>query len=181
MPKLLVYFACQYCEKVYVVSQHPQPSGRRRGSGGTSAFARLSNLSCENPRTSRRSHARHRRLRRAADRRSDQAPCVAPQHRQISCGIMRAAWNQRAAIAFSPSCLDIISTSITTVGGSTLKARSCRTIAAAWEEATVSAGQLLKSLDGRLRPGHDWKMEVCDEFRRSVFAIQISAKKPKSE
>ena len=49
---------------------------------------------------------------------------------------------------------------------------------AAWEEATVSAGQILQSLDGRLKPGHDWKMEVTDEFRNPLFVLLISARKP---
>ena len=48
---------------------------------------------------------------------------------------------------------------------------------AAWEEATVSAGQILKSIDGKLKPGHDWRMEVTDEFRQPLFGLQISAKK----
>jgi hypothetical protein len=48
---------------------------------------------------------------------------------------------------------------------------------AAWKEATVMAGQILQSLDGRLKPGHDWRMEVEDEFRNPLFLLQISAEK----
>ena len=46
---------------------------------------------------------------------------------------------------------------------------------AAWKEATVMAGQMLQNIDGRLKPGRDWRMEVTDEFRNPLFAIVISA------
>jgi hypothetical protein len=49
---------------------------------------------------------------------------------------------------------------------------------AAWKEATVMAGQTLQSLDGTLKPGHDWKMEVADEFRNTLFVLHIAASKP---
>jgi hypothetical protein len=48
---------------------------------------------------------------------------------------------------------------------------------AAWKEATVMAGKILQSLDGRLRPGRDWRMEVTDEFQEPLFVLQISAQK----
>jgi hypothetical protein len=50
---------------------------------------------------------------------------------------------------------------------------------AAWKEATVTAGQILQSLDGRLKPGHEWRMEVMDEFKNPLFVLQITAQKPK--
>lgn len=50
---------------------------------------------------------------------------------------------------------------------------------AAWKEATITAGQILQSLDGKLKPGHDWKMEVTDEFRELLFVLHISAQKPR--
>jgi hypothetical protein len=46
---------------------------------------------------------------------------------------------------------------------------------AAWKEATVMAGQMLQNIDGKLKPGHDWRMEVTDEFQNPLFAIVISA------
>jgi hypothetical protein len=46
---------------------------------------------------------------------------------------------------------------------------------AAWKEATVTAGQMLASIDGRLRPGHDWRMEVTDEFQNPLFVLNINA------
>jgi hypothetical protein len=44
---------------------------------------------------------------------------------------------------------------------------------AAWNEATKSAGQSLQDLDGKLRPGMEWCMEVRDELGRQVYAIRI--------
>jgi hypothetical protein len=40
------------------------------------------------------------------------------------------------------------------------------------------AGQTLQDIDGKLKPGHDWRMEVTDEFRNQLFILHISAKKP---
>jgi hypothetical protein len=50
---------------------------------------------------------------------------------------------------------------------------------AAWQEAqeaTVTAGRLLQSLDGKLKPGQDWRMEVTDELANPLYVIQVSAK-----
>jgi hypothetical protein len=47
---------------------------------------------------------------------------------------------------------------------------------AAWKEATITAGQILQSLDGKLRPGCDWRMEVTDESSNALYVICISAK-----
>ena len=47
---------------------------------------------------------------------------------------------------------------------------------AAWKEATITAGQILQSLDGRLQPNRDWQMEVTDEFANPLFVIKVSAK-----
>ncbi|WP_424632149.1 DUF6894 family protein [Bradyrhizobium sp. SYSU BS000235] len=47
----------------------------------------------------------------------------------------------------------------------------------AWEAATRSAGDHLKELDGQLRPGHDWRMEVTDEFANPIFEILVRAEK----
>ena len=49
---------------------------------------------------------------------------------------------------------------------------------AAWKEATVVAGDILKNLDGKLKPEHDWRMEVTDEFRNILFVLHIAARKP---
>jgi hypothetical protein len=50
---------------------------------------------------------------------------------------------------------------------------------AAWKEATVTAGQMIQNIDGRLKAGHDWKMEVTDEFANVLYVIQVSARTPK--
>jgi hypothetical protein len=31
----------------------------------------------------------------------------------------------------------------------------------------------------KLKPGHDWRMEISDEFRNPLFVLHISAQKPK--
>jgi uncharacterized protein DUF6894 len=49
---------------------------------------------------------------------------------------------------------------------------------AAWKEATVTVGQLLQSLDGKLQPDQDWRMEVTDEFANPLYVIHVSAKRP---
>lgn len=49
---------------------------------------------------------------------------------------------------------------------------------AAWKEATVTAGQILQGLDGRLKPHNDWRMEVVDEFENVLYVLHIQAEKP---
>ncbi len=49
---------------------------------------------------------------------------------------------------------------------------------AAWKEATITAGQVLEGIDGSLKPGHDWEMEITDEFSNVLYRLQISAHKP---
>jgi hypothetical protein len=51
---------------------------------------------------------------------------------------------------------------------------------AAWREATIIAGRILQDIDGRLKPGHDWRMDVTDEFRNTLFVLHITARKPRS-
>jgi hypothetical protein len=48
---------------------------------------------------------------------------------------------------------------------------------AAWREATVTVGQIIQDLDGRLRPGKDWRMEVTDEFANLLYVIHVCADK----
>jgi hypothetical protein len=49
---------------------------------------------------------------------------------------------------------------------------------AAWHEATVMAGQALQSLDGKLQPAREWRMEVTDEFANPLYVLHINAEKP---
>jgi hypothetical protein len=46
---------------------------------------------------------------------------------------------------------------------------------AAWEMATRYAGESLRDLDGDLRPGDDWRLEVQTESGARVFQILIRA------
>ena len=50
---------------------------------------------------------------------------------------------------------------------------------AAWKEATITAGQILQSIDGHLKPGREWRMEVADEFQNTLFMLHINARKPR--
>jgi hypothetical protein len=47
---------------------------------------------------------------------------------------------------------------------------------AAWQEATIIAGELFKHIDGKFRPGEDWALEVTDDQRKPLYTIQISAR-----
>jgi hypothetical protein len=46
---------------------------------------------------------------------------------------------------------------------------------AAWQEATIIAGELLRDINGKLKPGQDLQLEVTDEFRNRLYMIRISA------
>jgi len=44
---------------------------------------------------------------------------------------------------------------------------------AAWTEATVACGELLKDLDGNLRPGDKWQMTVKDEAGAEIYQLEF--------
>jgi hypothetical protein len=47
---------------------------------------------------------------------------------------------------------------------------------AVWREATLTAGQIIQDLDGKLCPGgKDWRLEVTDEFANPLYVIHVSA------
>jgi hypothetical protein len=48
---------------------------------------------------------------------------------------------------------------------------------AAWREATITAGEILRDIDGKLQQGREWRMEVTDEFDNLIFIIHINAEK----
>jgi hypothetical protein len=50
---------------------------------------------------------------------------------------------------------------------------------AAWREATLLAGAILKDVDGGIRPGDEWSLTVTDQHRTPVFEIGITTKKLK--
>ena len=45
---------------------------------------------------------------------------------------------------------------------------------AAWAEATAAAGEMIRDLDGKLKPGQDWRLEVTDENKNPVYVINVS-------
>jgi hypothetical protein len=45
---------------------------------------------------------------------------------------------------------------------------------AAWEEATTACGEKLREMDGSLRPGDGWKMEVTDAGSKTVFVLRFT-------
>lgn len=50
---------------------------------------------------------------------------------------------------------------------------------AAWKEATSFVGALFKDIDGRFRPGQEWRLEVTDEVGKPIYEIHISSKTKK--
>lgn len=48
---------------------------------------------------------------------------------------------------------------------------------AAWVQATTFASDILKDVDGRLRPGQSWALNVTDQSGLCLFQIQISTSK----
>src|SRR3954454_2570088 len=49
----------------------------------------------------------------------------------------------------------------------------------AWHEATQFAGQLFKDIDGKLRPGQEWRLVVSDADRNQLYAIHVKSEKSK--
>jgi hypothetical protein len=50
---------------------------------------------------------------------------------------------------------------------------------AAWKEATTTAGEIFKDIDGTFRPGQEWSLEVTDDQRKPLYTIHITAKQLK--
>jgi hypothetical protein len=48
---------------------------------------------------------------------------------------------------------------------------------AAWRQATLTAGEVFKDIDGKFRPDQEWSLEVTDERRKPLYSINISARK----
>lgn len=51
---------------------------------------------------------------------------------------------------------------------------------AAWNEAIFVADQTLRDLNGKFRPGEEWRLEVTDEFENQLYIIHINAERPRS-
>jgi hypothetical protein len=50
---------------------------------------------------------------------------------------------------------------------------------AAWHEATISAGHIIRDINSRLQPGQEWRLEVTDEFANPLYIIHVHAEKSK--
>jgi hypothetical protein len=46
---------------------------------------------------------------------------------------------------------------------------------AAWEEATTTCGEMIKELDGKLKAGPEWRMEVTTESGAVLYRLRFSA------
>jgi hypothetical protein len=46
---------------------------------------------------------------------------------------------------------------------------------AAWHEATVVAGDLLRNMDRKFQPGQEWRIEVTDERRNPIYILRVYA------
>jgi hypothetical protein len=46
---------------------------------------------------------------------------------------------------------------------------------AAWKQATITAGEIFKDVDGKFRPGQSWSLAVSDEKRQPLYSIVIQA------
>jgi len=46
---------------------------------------------------------------------------------------------------------------------------------AAWEEATTACGEKLPEMDGALRPGDGWQMEVTDGRGETVYILTFTS------
>ncbi len=44
---------------------------------------------------------------------------------------------------------------------------------AAWIEATTACGELLRNLNGKLRPGDHWSMRVKDEAGTDLYVLEF--------
>jgi hypothetical protein len=46
---------------------------------------------------------------------------------------------------------------------------------AAWEEATTACGEMIRDLDGDLKAGPEWRMEVTNETGDVIYRLRFSA------
>ena len=46
---------------------------------------------------------------------------------------------------------------------------------AAWEEATMACGEMIRTIDGHLRPGTSWQMEVTDDTGKLIYRLRFIA------
>jgi hypothetical protein len=46
---------------------------------------------------------------------------------------------------------------------------------AAWLQATIVAGELLRDMAGKFQPGQEWRLEVTDERRNPLYILRVYA------
>jgi hypothetical protein len=46
---------------------------------------------------------------------------------------------------------------------------------AAREQATITAGEMLRDMRGRFLPGIEWRLDVADHSQKTVFRLRIIA------
>jgi hypothetical protein len=46
---------------------------------------------------------------------------------------------------------------------------------AAWEQATVTVGEMLRDLGGKFRPGTELRMDVVDNSQKTIFSLHVTA------
>jgi hypothetical protein len=46
---------------------------------------------------------------------------------------------------------------------------------AAWGTATRICGDFIREIDGELKPGREWRLEVTDEFANPLYVIHVNA------
>lgn len=44
---------------------------------------------------------------------------------------------------------------------------------AAWSEATTACGEILRDMDGKLKPNKAWRMDVDDENHEPIFSLRL--------
>ncbi|MCK1394998.1 hypothetical protein [Bradyrhizobium sp. 1] len=47
---------------------------------------------------------------------------------------------------------------------------------AAWVEATTACGELLRDLDGKLKPGDQWCMKVRDASATDIYLLEFKTR-----
>ncbi|MHB0784446.1 DUF6894 family protein [Bradyrhizobium sp. 5.13L] len=47
----------------------------------------------------------------------------------------------------------------------------------AWRAATRFAGEVMRDINGKFRPGQDWSLEVMNEARKPIYFITIGSRK----
>ena len=45
----------------------------------------------------------------------------------------------------------------------------------AWAEATAMVGEMLRDMDGELKPGSEWSLDVANERQDLLFRLRIQA------